>query len=88
MKWNKQALEAWLEEASRKDEDAMIIQKYSTQDDLKTKVTSGSSFGRGGRGPGPYRKNYLAHLTERLCIFGLYVLHLWSLLLSHLTAPL
>ena len=39
MKWNKQALEAWLEEASRKDEDAMIVQKYASQDDAKIKAT-------------------------------------------------
>jgi len=39
MKWNKQALEAWLEEASRKDEDAMIIQKYESQDDAKIKAS-------------------------------------------------
>jgi len=46
MKWNKQALEAWLEEAARKDEDAMIIQKYSTLDDTKIKadVTSLSTY--------------------------------------------
>ena len=38
MKWNQQALEAWLEEAARKDEDAMIIQKYSSVDDSNIKA--------------------------------------------------
>jgi len=37
MKWNRQALEAWLEEATRKGEDAMIIQKYASHDDGKIK---------------------------------------------------
>jgi len=39
MHWNKQALEAWLEEAARKDEDAMLIHKYSEIDDGKIKAT-------------------------------------------------
>jgi len=40
MRWNKQALEAWLEEAARKDEEAMIIQNYARDDDTKIKATS------------------------------------------------
>jgi len=40
MDWDQQALQAWLEEAARKDEDAMIIEKYSRQDDAKIKVDS------------------------------------------------
>jgi len=38
MKWNQQALEAWLEEAARKDEDAMIVEKYSRVDDFNIKA--------------------------------------------------
>lgn len=38
MNWDQQALQAWLEEAARKDEDAMIIEKYSRQDETKIKV--------------------------------------------------
>jgi hypothetical protein len=38
MEWDQQALQAWLEEAARKDEDAMIIEKYSRQDEAKIKV--------------------------------------------------
>ena len=37
--WNQQALEAWLEEAARKDEDGVIVTKYSAIDKAKIKAT-------------------------------------------------
>ncbi|CAH1781534.1 unnamed protein product [Owenia fusiformis] len=40
MNWDQQALEAWLEESARKDEDAMTLQKYSRHDEAKVKELS------------------------------------------------
>ena len=38
MSWDQQALEAWLEESARKDEDNIILQRYMRQDEAKVKV--------------------------------------------------
>ena len=37
MKWDQQALEAWLEESAQKDEDALTLKKYTKEDDSKLK---------------------------------------------------
>lgn len=38
--WDQQALEAWLEESARRDEDAIALKKYSTHDNSKLKQLS------------------------------------------------
>ncbi|XP_053316175.1 coiled-coil domain-containing protein 39 [Spea bombifrons] len=40
LSWDQQALEAWLEESSRKDEDSVALQKYTQKDDGKIKELS------------------------------------------------
>ncbi|XP_060098554.1 coiled-coil domain-containing protein 39 [Heteronotia binoei] len=38
MNWDQQALEAWLEESARKDNDTLVIQKYAQEDDGKLRA--------------------------------------------------
>ncbi|XP_028931917.1 coiled-coil domain-containing protein 39 isoform X2 [Ornithorhynchus anatinus] len=40
MNWDQQALEAWLEESARRDNDSVVFQKYYQQDDSKIRVLS------------------------------------------------
>ena len=39
MNWDQKALEAWLEESSQRDDDAMTLQKYTRSDESKIKVS-------------------------------------------------
>ena len=38
MNWDQKALEAWLEESAKRDEDALILEKYTRSDESKVKV--------------------------------------------------
>ncbi len=38
MNWGQQALEAWLEESARHDDDAITLAKYARADESKIKV--------------------------------------------------
>ena len=38
MKWDQEALDQWIAVAERRDEDAIVLQKYTRIDDSKTKV--------------------------------------------------
>ena len=38
MNWDHQALEAWLEESAKRDEDALVLEKYVKVDEGKIKV--------------------------------------------------
>lgn len=40
MNWGQQALEAWLEESARHDDDAITLAKYARSDESKIKVIS------------------------------------------------
>jgi len=39
MNWDQQSLNAWLKESVKKDEDTMILQKYTRTDEGKIKVS-------------------------------------------------
>lgn len=41
MNWDQQSLNAWLKESAKRDEDAMILQKYAKVDEGKIKVREG-----------------------------------------------
>ena len=38
MNWDQTALDAWLKESAKRDEDTLILQKYTRVDDSKIKV--------------------------------------------------
>jgi len=50
LNWNREALEAWLEEAARNDESAMIIERYAGVDDTKIKAELHHAHTRHGTG--------------------------------------
>ena len=38
MSWDQQALDAWMDESAKQDEDSMILYKYAKDDEGKIKV--------------------------------------------------
>ncbi|XP_070537855.1 coiled-coil domain-containing protein 39-like [Ptychodera flava] len=65
MNWDQQALEAWLEESARKDEDSMTIAKYTRMDEAKVKELS-LRMERMTEEKGRKRKNLDHEMTETL----------------------
>lgn len=67
MNWDQQALESWLEESAKRDEDAMILEKYAKVDEGKIKVNLSKSFFQNCMNI--TKKNFLQFYTIMLIVF-------------------